>query len=59
MNIIFRIMDDLYRVTFIYGGYWKVVKSRNGQNYVKGKQLTKMLDRDKIAMIDLWDDFPE
>ncbi|KAK1285411.1 hypothetical protein QJS10_CPB20g00815 [Acorus calamus] len=28
-------MDDLYRVTFLYGGYWKPVKSRNGQNYVE------------------------
>ncbi|KAK1293495.1 hypothetical protein QJS10_CPB17g00346 [Acorus calamus] len=45
-----NVMEDLFRVTFFYDGYWKPVKSENDQNYVEGKQFTKVFDRDKIVI---------
>ncbi|KAK1307132.1 hypothetical protein QJS10_CPA10g01263 [Acorus calamus] len=48
--------DTLYKVTFVYDGYWKSVKSAHGHRYVQGRQFTEILDSDKIALIDLWDD---
>ncbi|KAK1316217.1 hypothetical protein QJS10_CPA05g01999 [Acorus calamus] len=48
--------DTIYRVTFVHGGQWQTVKSHNGQKYMYGKQFTEVIDQDKIAMIDLWED---
>ncbi|KAK1311951.1 hypothetical protein QJS10_CPA07g00558 [Acorus calamus] len=36
--------------------YKKQVNSANGQKYVEGRQFTQLLDADKIALIDLWED---
>ncbi|KAK1292815.1 hypothetical protein QJS10_CPB17g01211 [Acorus calamus] len=48
--------DTLYKVTFIYDGHWKQVKSAYGQRYVEGRQFTDVLDSCKITLIDLWED---
>ncbi|KAK1313209.1 hypothetical protein QJS10_CPA06g01544 [Acorus calamus] len=48
--------DTLYKVTFVHDGFWKPVKSAHGQRYVEGRQFTEILDVDKIALLDLWED---